>query len=312
MAGKHWTSEELTFLRQNYGCVSDIEIANVLGRSEASIQLKANRIGVYTDFHWKPDQEQFLIQNYDLLTNKEIAKYLGFDFDRVQRKADLLNLKKCPKREPFSDLEINFIVNNHKTLTMTQIMEALGASFISIKKVLLNHNLKKVQPQHWTEVQENTLKEWFGKISVSEIGRLLNKSGDTVQAKAAKLGLTKEPGYTTPELLVANLLNELGISFARGKQARIVTGIKPGHSYKPDFLIAQTKIIEVHGDFFHCNPKVFLEGPKYPLQKRTILKDAIKRAWLLDNGFSLIEIWETECEDSELIRSKIVEFMKSS
>lgn len=61
-----------------------------------------------------------------------------------------------------------------------------------------------------------------------------------------------------------------------------------------DFRINDTNIIiEVDGDFYHCNPIEWPE-PKYPIQKNTVRHDKLKNARVKDNGYRLLRFWETD------------------
>jgi len=53
-------------------------------------------------------------------------------------------------------------------------------------------------------------------------------------------------------------------------------------------------IIEVDGDFWHCNPNTKFNLPMYAAQKSNLKQDEIKNNWCVDNGFKLLRFWETD------------------
>ncbi len=62
-----------------------------------------------------------------------------------------------------------------------------------------------------------------------------------------------------------------------------------------DYLIIDTNIIiEVDGDFHHCNPNSIHKIPKYPIQIKTVGNDIRKNLIAEENSFKLIRIWETD------------------
>ena len=62
-----------------------------------------------------------------------------------------------------------------------------------------------------------------------------------------------------------------------------------------DFKISGKKIlIEVDGDFWHCNPNSKFSIPKYAAQISNLTQDKIKEKWCFDNGFKLLRFWETD------------------
>jgi very-short-patch-repair endonuclease len=66
-----------------------------------------------------------------------------------------------------------------------------------------------------------------------------------------------------------------------------------------DFKISGKKLmIEVDGDFWHCNPKSKFSIPEYFVQKKNIIKDEIKNKWCLNNDFILLRFWETDINNN--------------
>jgi very-short-patch-repair endonuclease len=62
-----------------------------------------------------------------------------------------------------------------------------------------------------------------------------------------------------------------------------------------DFIIFNKNVlIEVDGDFHHCNPNTKHRIPKYSIQFKTVSNDYRKNILALDNGFKLLRFWETD------------------
>ena len=57
--------------------------------------------------------------------------------------------------------------------------------------------------------------------------------------------------------------------------------------------------IECMGDWFHCNPQIPKFAARYPVQFRNLKRDELKREYLKKNGWSLIELWETDINSGE-------------
>lgn len=64
-----------------------------------------------------------------------------------------------------------------------------------------------------------------------------------------------------------------------------------------DFLINTNLIVEVDGDFWHCNPIKWKE-PIYESQKHTVEHDAVKNQWAKNNGYKLLRFWETDINEN--------------
>ena len=57
-------------------------------------------------------------------------------------------------------------------------------------------------------------------------------------------------------------------------------------------------IIEVQGDYFHCNPKLYPKGPKNENQIKYVIRDYYKKCFYLGNDYVLIEIWEDDIRNN--------------
>lgn len=64
--------------------------------------------------------------------------------------------------------------------------------------------------------------------------------------------------------------------------------------YLPDYNI----LIEVDGDFYHCNPDTKYATPSCKTQERNIKNDKIKTEWALNNGYKLLRFWETDINNN--------------
>lgn len=63
-------------------------------------------------------------------------------------------------------------------------------------------------------------------------------------------------------------------------------------NYVFDFKVGDT-LIEVQGDFFHCNPNTKFKVPKSDIQKNNLKRDIKKRNFVLMSGlYNLLELWE--------------------
>jgi very-short-patch-repair endonuclease len=83
-----------------------------------------------------------------------------------------------------------------------------------------------------------------------------------------------------------NILNSLSVLFKY--QHQVSSAIF-------DYLIIDKNIlIEVDGDFHHCNPNSKHKIPKYPIQIKTVGNDFRKNLIAKDNNYKLLRFWETD------------------
>lgn len=66
-----------------------------------------------------------------------------------------------------------------------------------------------------------------------------------------------------------------------------------------DFRLPLTNlIIEVDGDFWHCNPDSKFNTPKYKSQIKNLERDKEKNKWAKDNGYKLLRFWENDINNN--------------
>jgi hypothetical protein len=78
-----------------------------------------------------------------------------------------------------------------------------------------------------------------------------------------------------------------------------------------DFYIPSYNIlIEVDGDFWHCNPKSF-PNPTCKTQEINLENDQYKNQWALENGYALIRFWEHDINNNiKEVKRILLEAMK--
>lgn len=65
-----------------------------------------------------------------------------------------------------------------------------------------------------------------------------------------------------------------------------------------DFFIPVKKImIEVDGDYYHCNPSTIHKIPRYPMQKKNVINDRRKNTWCKNHGIELLRYWEKDINE---------------
>lgn len=114
--------------------------------------------------------------------------------------------------------------------------------------------------------------------------------------KVKKRGKRKTFDTTTKtnlELKFEGFLKELGL----------VEGVDYEFQHKVtsayfDFVIKNKRIlIEVDGDFHHCNPNIYTEA-KYPIQIQSVKNDIRKNGIAAKNRYKLLRFWETDINNN--------------
>ena len=92
---------------------------------------------------------------------------------------------------------------------------------------------------------------------------------------------------TRPQRIINKILEDSQINF----QNEYTMGRYSIDNYLTDHALP----IEVHGDYFHCNPSEYLNGPIYDMQKRRIKQDKAKHTYILNQyGVEILYLWESD------------------
>jgi very-short-patch-repair endonuclease len=83
---------------------------------------------------------------------------------------------------------------------------------------------------------------------------------------------------------------------------------KPIKAFYDFYLPKHNLIIEVDGDFWHCNPSTIHSEAIYESQKKNILRDQEKNEWAKNNGFDIIRFWEYDISNNP---EKVLEMLKN-
>lgn len=98
-----------------------------------------------------------------------------------------------------------------------------------------------------------------------------------------ELGQSK--GRTKPQQITNQILDDLGISF--------VNEYRIGRYSVDNYIANENLMIEVQGDYFHCNPLLYPNGPTHKLQQKRIKSDKSKHSYMLEHyGVEILYLWE--------------------
>lgn len=144
-------------------------------------------------------------------------------------------------------------------------------------------------------------------VFYKEIARQTGRGKKQIYCLLKKYGIkpiTKDPNrkinFSKLEERLASDFERLGIRFQRQF---------PLGNFFFDFRILDTNIlVEVHGDFWHANPRVYKKEDLLPLHKNAIKRDFCKKAVAEELGFKRIVSWECDLRnDWESELSRVVE-----
>lgn len=314
-----WTIQENDFLKENYNKLSINELASILNKSQKSIQTKIGLLKKYelqnkkrplvktsvNTSKWSQEQEDFVIANYKNLTCKEIGEKICKTQGDVRNKILSLGLsiKRIKKPKQYSNWqehEIQYLIDNYKNKTRLQLANELNKTENIIRAKLMELNLKKTNKKgnnkSWNDLEDsivinicedNLINKNFKLSKIKE--QIPHRTELAIRRRISFLGMDKYVSKleTIPEKKVKLILQENNIEYK--SQVKV-----SGTRFIIDFVINDNIAIEVQGDYWHCNPKIYINGPKNKIQARKIDDDKRKKVILEEKGYNVIYLWESD------------------
>ena len=164
-----------------------------------------------------------------------------------------------------------------------------------------NHILNQVSKPRSEEIKQKISKSGTGvsrpKADGFGIGRIhsqqtKDKMSETAKDKWIIGDIGKRKYYTSKlEKTFANILDLLDIKY------EILFYAKDIKAFYDFYIPEYNMIIEVDGDFWHCNPDRF-PIPQYESQKKNLIRDKEKNKWAVNNGYKIIRIWENDIKNN--------------
>lgn len=194
--GRDWTEEEIDYLKKHYHTATSRELADELGRTIPSVELKAKRLKIprRTVVYPSKAQIQWIQANLGKLSFAEMSRRIGFSVQTIGKIAHRAGFRPRPNNRPWTQTEDDYIRRHYRTKTKKQIAEALGRTRPAVATRAEKLGITEEHRQMfrtWTRAEESQLKRWYGKKTAREIAEQLHRTVPSVRGKAALLGLTE-------------------------------------------------------------------------------------------------------------------------
>lgn len=311
------SEDELEYVKDNYYKITKYDIAKKFNINVSTAGYYIKQLGLNGSKR-KPnhpycltkDQESFILKNYLHMTNDDLAIKLGC------RKSHVI---RCIKDNGlmgyrlWSDKNISFLEENYTKMTDIEMAEKTGRTESAIYSKRIELNLmkkedlifsdiisveksneplkrKKRTVKMWTEDEESFVKQNYNFMSDLEMANHLQRTKKGVKHKRLSFNLFRETCVSNQELEISRFLEKHNKSF----ETQFPVG-----RYLFDFKI-NNNLIEFNGDYYHCNPKVYKNGPINQYQQYIIIKDSEKIKTAEDLGYNVIVIWENDYEKDKI------------
>jgi len=187
---RHWSKEELRFLRKNFWEMDFKVMAKKLGRTHAAVRSRANKLGLRSVVYWTAKEEALLKKQYLRSEVKDIAKKLGRTVSSVKARALKLGLLRLTL---WSEEEIWKLHKLYPTHSLEEICRRIDRPLSAIKAQAKRQGLRK--SNLWTDEEVRILKKYYPKQPSREVAEMLRIPVGMVVAKANQLGIYKTKKY---------------------------------------------------------------------------------------------------------------------
>lgn len=180
------TKEQAQFLIDNYPQKGIKELAEITGLSRTTVNRFLRRQNIYVKkLHGLNEEEkQYILQNYKNMSASAIARNINRGQTVVLNymNKEKLKHKKTTRREPFSEAEIKFVLENYQKFTRTELCKKMNRGHDTIRKILRQYNVyENPQVYKFTQAQEEFIINNHKTMTCSAIGRAIGTNDGVVE-----------------------------------------------------------------------------------------------------------------------------------
>jgi len=266
---------------------------------------------------WTDNEIKILVEFFSTTNNDELIElFENRTFNSIKNKAKRLKLKKSKTTE-FENRSAAHWGDKNGMYGRKSVK--LGKSYDEYygeeKSEIIRNKISKKAKNHKRVVGKKN--GMYGKIphnkGISPSKEIKDKiragikkywdnlSDDELEIRLSQLRndwIKKRNNYseidTVPEKITEELLNRLNIIYRKKQNI--------GY-YNCDFVVGDN-IIEVQGDYWHANPKIYTTHDN--IQNKNHMRDIRKLTYLKNKGYSVLYLWEYDLKNNiDFCESKI-------
>lgn len=316
-----WSQEQIDYLNNTYTSsnISIEEIAKNISKSTSTVTAMANSMGLYRDIVsiWSEEEKQVAIQQYPFMQTNELqVKFLKdktvaqitkfanengifktseFKYE-IRRKVGIDNLKFIPNQS-----------GENSPLWKERFETRCSHCNSVIKKTE-----SKLQKSEKSFCNYECMGNWMSENLLGENNPNFGNGQawtDEMRRENAKRSVKRliESDFkfyrTEPEKIIDDLLDKLNINYESEYDCK--------YYLIDNYLIDYNLMIEVQGNFFHCNPTMNLENGR---KTKIIGKDKAKHTYVSKYyDIEILYLWEKDIKENvELCKELILNYINNN
>lgn len=321
MARRYWTEEQEQYLIDNYASIDTNELVRVIGKDASTIRARAIKLGIKKDIYWSEEEIQVLIEKYPFYKTEDlVSKYFpDRSLHSINCKVQDLNLKKDKEhliktREKVARENIKkaqFVNIDGKLVKVKGSLSPVYKERISVNCHTCGKELEVLKSRFNNQTNLFCSREcsakWksenmsgensplFGKVS-----SYWNEEARREKAKAQIEHLINSDfsfRKTKPQLIVDDILRRKEIDFEEEYNCK--------YYLVDNYLKESNLMIEVQGNFFHCNPTMNINNSR---RNKILHKDKSKHTYIKNKyGIEILYLWEYDINNRLELCEKLIE-----
>ena len=163
------------------------------------------------------------------------------------------------------------------------------------RKILKAKRVLRAEILKVDTVDGGTMQRFYGEATKTRRALKIEFMGSESK-KSANKGMD-----TSIEVKFKKILEKNNLLFKEQKAIRYIN--------TDYFLPVYNLAIEINGEYWHCDPKIYPE-PKNNIQRKNIEKDRVSKEIILGQGIHRLIIWESEFKTEEAVSKLEKRFLK--
>ena len=190
-----WTEEEESLLVELSSKYYIKEIAKRLNRSEGAIVSKAHKMGIELitlKREFTEKELKYIRKNWGVVPITDMARKLGVSRIMIDNQAKKMNLPKLGNNpyKKWTKKKIDKLKVLAEEMTITELANYFKTTNDAIITVAHKNNIKLIDNKiHWTEEDNNILREYASMYSLQEISEKMNRSSSSIRVQARRLNI---------------------------------------------------------------------------------------------------------------------------
>ncbi len=315
---RSWSKEQLSLLIDNYSFMDIEQLVKLIGKNAGLISVKASDLKLKKDLWWTEKEEKILINKYPFMKTEDLVDefFPERGLNSVINKVQTLNLKK--DKDYLYNVQVKTgIINLQNIPDQKGENNPRWVERIIVKCDQCGEEFEvtpsSIKNQHHVFCSRECFGKWRSENLTGENSPVFGR-GDELWTKEMRRNQAKKAvnrlklnnfsnKVTKPQQIINDLLLEMSIKYECEYDCK--------YYLVDNYLTEYNLMIEVQGNFFHCNPTMNIKNSR---KLKIIKKDKSKHTYIKKyKNIEVLYLWEKDIyEKIDLCKILIGEYINNN